>query len=72
MHRLQPGEGTSTRRTQSEDRAHRIGQTRTVSIIDFIMEGTIDETITAAHAMKMDVDTYVKMQFNLGKDSITF
>ena len=30
-------------RAQSEDRAHRIGQTRSVLYVDFVAEGTVDE-----------------------------
>jgi SNF2 family DNA or RNA helicase len=32
-------------RLQSEDRAHRIGQTRSVTYVDFITPGTVDERI---------------------------
>lgn len=32
-------------RLQSEDRAHRIGQTRSVTYVDLVARGTIDETI---------------------------
>ena len=35
-------------RKQSEDRAHRIGQTKSVTYIDFVSPGTIDEKILGA------------------------
>jgi SNF2 family DNA or RNA helicase len=35
-------------REQSEDRAHRIGQTKNVLVIDLITRGTVDEMIIAA------------------------
>lgn len=39
-------------REQSEDRAHRIGQTKSVNIIDLKVRGTIDEVILASHKSK--------------------
>lgn len=54
-------------RAQSEDRAHRIGQKRSVSVIDIIMEKTLDETIMAAISEKKSMDTYVKDQIAAGK-----
>lgn len=42
-------------RAQSEDRAHRIGQTGSVRIVDLIGEGTIDGHITAALQRKADI-----------------
>lgn len=36
------------KRLQSEDRAHRIGQTRSVTYVDMIARGTVDEKIIAA------------------------
>ena len=50
-------------RMQSEDRAHRIGQTDHVTYIDFISEGTIDEQIVKALRNKMDIASMV-----LGED----
>jgi len=35
-------------REQSEDRAHRIGQTKNVLVIDLITRGTVDEMIISA------------------------
>lgn len=46
-------------RVQSEDRAHRIGQTRTVTVIDLITEGTIDETVLMALDEKTDLARWV-------------
>ena len=50
-------------RMQSEDRAHRIGQHKNVTYIDFIAEGTIDERIVKALRSKMDIASAV-----LGED----
>ena len=46
-------------RMQSEDRAHRIGQTQHVTYIDLIAEGTIDEKIVKALRSKMDIASLV-------------
>ena len=46
-------------RMQSEDRAHRIGQTDHVTYIDLIAEGTIDERIVKALRTKMDIASVV-------------
>ena len=46
-------------RMQSEDRAHRIGQTQHVTYIDLIAEGTIDEQIVKALRDKMDIASVV-------------
>ena len=46
-------------RTQSEDRAHRIGQKNNVTYIDFICKGTVDERIVKALKNKMDIATEV-------------
>jgi SNF2 family DNA or RNA helicase len=46
-------------RVQSEDRAHRIGQTDHVTYIDLISEGTIDERIVKALRSKMDIASLV-------------
>jgi len=48
-------------RVQSEDRAHRIGQTRTVTIVDLVAAGTIDETILEALDAKTDLARWVSM-----------
>jgi SNF2 family DNA or RNA helicase len=44
-----------TERLQSEDRAHRIGQTSNVSYYDRIAQGTVDEHIVKALRDKMDI-----------------
>lgn len=49
-----------TDRVQSEDRAHRPGQTRTVTIYDIIAEGTVDESIEAALASKSDLAAWIR------------
>jgi SNF2 family DNA or RNA helicase len=43
------------KRLQSEDRAHRIGQTGSVLYIDLIAEGTIDERIVKALRTKVNI-----------------
>ena len=50
-------------RLQSEDRAHRIGQTKSVTYIDLISPKTIDEKIVEALRGKIDIATQV-----LGED----
>ena len=42
-------------RLQSEDRAHRIGQTKNVVYIDIIAKDTIDEKIVKALARKIQL-----------------
>ena len=44
---------------QSEDRAHRIGQTKNVTYIDLIAVGTVDEKIVKALRAKIDIATQV-------------
>ena len=46
-------------RMQSEDRAHRIGQTQKVTYIDLMAEGTIDEKIVKALNNKIDLASKV-------------
>jgi len=46
-------------RLQSEDRAHRIGQTNKVTYIDIVAEGTVDERILRALRSKIDIATTV-------------
>lgn len=50
-------------RLQSEDRAHRIGQTKSVTYVDLISPGTIDETILTALRNKINLASTV-----LGED----
>jgi SNF2 family DNA or RNA helicase len=53
-----------TDREQSEDRAHRIGQTRSVTYIDLVAEGTVDATVTGALCEKKDVSEFVRTSIN--------
>lgn len=53
-------------RAQSEDRAHRIGQKNTVTIVDMIAEKTIDEVIVASIHGKMDIETFVTTKIRDG------
>ena len=53
-------------RAQSEDRAHRIGQYRSVLVVDMVMEKTIDEHILAAIAEKMSVEEYIMTRLKNG------
>jgi SNF2 family DNA or RNA helicase len=46
-------------RLQSEDRAHRIGQTNKVTYIDIVAEGTVDEKVLRALRDKIDISTRV-------------
>ena len=50
-------------RLQSEDRAHRIGQTSKVTYIDLIAEKTVDEHIVKSLRSKINIATQV-----LGED----
>ena len=50
-------------RLQSEDRAHRIGQTNKVTYIDFFVPGTVDEKILKSLRSKINLATQV-----LGED----
>lgn len=43
------------KRMQSEDRAHRIGQTKSVTYIDLVARGTVDEKIMTALRSKREV-----------------
>ena len=43
------------KRLQSEDRAHRIGQTNKVTYIDLVAKGTVDEKIVKALRNKLDL-----------------
>jgi SNF2 family DNA or RNA helicase len=57
-------------RAQSEDRAHRIGQKNTVTIVDLIAEKTIDEVIVESIRGKMDVETYVTTKIRDGNSIV--
>jgi SNF2 family DNA or RNA helicase len=54
-------------REQSEDRAHRKGQTKSVTYIDLVMKGTIDEFILKALNNKKRMSAQV-----LGEDVLNF
>ena len=43
------------KRLQSEDRAHRIGQKKSVTYVDMIAEKTVDEKIVKALRKKIDI-----------------
>lgn len=47
------------KRLQSEDRAHRIGQTHKVTYIDLVVPGTVDEKIVKALRSKIDIASEV-------------
>lgn len=53
-------------RAQSEDRAHRIGQFRTVVVVDMVMEKTVDEQIIASTQEKMNVEEYIMTRLKNG------
>jgi SNF2 family DNA or RNA helicase len=54
-------------RQQSEDRAHRKGQLNSVTIIDMVMPGTIDELIMEALEHKQSVDQFVRTALDAEK-----
>jgi SNF2 family DNA or RNA helicase len=47
------------KRLQSEDRAHRIGQNKTVTYVDIIAEDTVDEKIVKALRNKINIASEV-------------
>ena len=47
------------KRLQSEDRAHRIGQKKSVTYVDFIAPKTVDEKIVKALRNKIDIASQV-------------
>ena len=47
------------KRLQSEDRAHRIGQTKSVTYVDLIAEDTVDEKIVKALRDKINIASEV-------------
>lgn len=57
-------------RAQSEDRAHRIGQKSTVTIVDMIAEKTIDEVIVESIRGKMDIETFVTSKIRDGNSIV--
>jgi SNF2 family DNA or RNA helicase len=46
-------------RFQSEDRAHRAGQTKSVTYVDLVSPGTVDETIINALRKKINLATVI-------------
>ena len=46
-------------RVQSEDRAHRSGQTKSVTYVDLVCPGTVDEMILKALRNKINISTAV-------------
>lgn len=53
-------------RAQSEDRAHRIGQAYSVTVVDLVAEGSVDEVIIASIREKMNVEEYVMSKIAAG------
>lgn len=53
-------------RAQSEDRAHRIGQKNSVTVLDLVMERTIDVSIVESIEKKMGVEEYLIAQIKAG------
>ena len=47
------------KRLQSEDRAHRIGQKKSVTYVDLIAENTVDEKIVKALRKKINIASQV-------------
>jgi SNF2 family DNA or RNA helicase len=59
-----------TDREQSEDRAHRIGQTKSVTYIDLVAEGTVDEAVVDALRSKKDVSEFVRGSIESRNESV--
>ena len=55
-------------RAQSEDRSHRIGQQNSVTVMDMVMENTIDEVTIESIAAKMNVEEYIMTRLKEGKE----
>lgn len=53
-------------RAQSEDRSHRIGQGNSVTVVDMVMEKTVDEIILASISEKMGIEEYIMMRLKNG------
>ena len=51
------------KRLQSEDRAHRIGQTKNLTIMDLVVPGTIDQKILKAHRSKKDLSATILQDY---------
>jgi SNF2 family DNA or RNA helicase len=56
-------------REQSEDRAHRIGQTKSVTYIDLICEGTVDDVVVTALRDKKNVSEFVRTSINTANEN---
>lgn len=54
-------------RAQSEDRAHRSGQTKSVTYIDLVYEGSVDEDILEALETKQGLADFVRERIREGK-----
>jgi SNF2 family DNA or RNA helicase len=53
-------------RAQSEDRNHRLGQKNTVTVVDMVATGTVDELILASIVHKMSIEEFVYTQIKKG------
>ena len=53
-------------RAQSEDRAHRIGQTNKVTYIDLIADGSVDDLVRTALTEKRDLAEHIRLLINEG------
>ena len=49
-------------RDQSEDRAHRVGQTRSVTYVDLIVQGTIENKVVQSLRKKIDLATMINRE----------
>lgn len=59
-----------TDREQSEDRAHRIGQTKSVTYVDIVASGTVDETVVKALRDKKDVSEFVRTSIESRNENV--
>lgn len=58
-------------RSQSEDRAHRIGQRNSVVVMDLVMEKSVDLLIQESIAAKLDISEFVKQRLSSGASAIS-
>jgi SNF2 family DNA or RNA helicase len=54
-------------RQQAEDRFHRIGQLKPVTVVDLIALNTIDERIAEAHSNKLSLSEYIRARIASGE-----